>query len=84
MRWMPANCDPEPVRRHNIGMVHIKRGHRGAPDRGLPDKYSAIVEPGKVLMPTLRIGMEQRRHCTGLWINGVGAVRFVAVAKWTG
>lgn len=61
-RWMPACRYPKPACSDHIGLVQVKDQDGDAPGCGLAFDDSAVVDPIKVIGPTLDARIEQRRH----------------------
>ncbi len=55
-----------------------------SPDRRQTFNTQAIVNRGKMLLPHLRAGIEERNPYTALWIDRIDLGALVAIAEWAG
>jgi hypothetical protein len=78
---MLTSANPDRTRSDGQRVVEPQGNHGSSSTGGQPNDGRAVFAPGKMLVPTLPAGIEQRHSFAGLWVNSMDARPFVSVAR---
>ncbi len=82
--WVPTSSNPQMSSVHKWRAIELQGVHRGAACGSQSHNQKAAALPGKVIVPVLRVGIEQTYHHATFRVQGSNAITLEQIAAPTG